>query len=66
VPLAAGATIDDIGFGEDFELLAAVDDPRAGHSEPCFAVVGRVQAGDGVVTLRNREPYELRGWEHFI
>jgi thiamine-monophosphate kinase len=59
VPLAEGATIEDLGFGEDFELLAAVDDPAG------FAVVGRVEVGDGVVTLRDREPYELRGWEHF-
>ena len=59
VPLAAGATIDDVGFGEDFELLAAVTDEQG------FAVVGRVEAGEGVVTLRNGEPYDLPGWEHF-
>ena len=27
VPLAEGATVDDLGFGEDFELLAAVAEP---------------------------------------
>ena len=59
VPLADGATIDDVGFGEDFELLAAVDDPQG------FAVVGRVEEGEGVVALRGGEPYDLRGWEHF-
>ena len=59
VPLAAGATLDDLGFGEDFELLAAVAEPQG------FAVVGRVEAGDGVVTRRNGEPYALPGWEHF-
>jgi thiamine-monophosphate kinase len=59
VPLAPGATIDDLGFGEDFELLAAVDEPGR------FAVVGRVEAGEGVLTLRDGEPFELRGWEHF-
>jgi thiamine-monophosphate kinase len=59
VPLAEGATIDDVGFGEDFELLAAVDDAHG------FAVVGRAEAGEGVVTLRGRERYEVRGWEHF-
>jgi thiamine-monophosphate kinase len=59
VPLAAGATIEDVGFGEDYELLAAVDEPHG------FAVVGRVEAGEGVVTLRGGEPYALRGWEHF-
>jgi thiamine-monophosphate kinase len=59
VPLAAGATIDDAGFGEDFELLAAVAEPSG------FPVVGRVEAGEGVSTLRQGEPYALRGWEHF-
>jgi thiamine-monophosphate kinase len=59
VPLAEGATIEDCGFGEDFELLAAVTQAAG------FAVVGRVEAGEGVVTLRGREPYELPGWEHF-
>jgi thiamine-monophosphate kinase len=59
VPLAEGATVDDVGFGEDFELLAAVDEPRG------FAVVGRVESGEGVVTLRDNEPYDLPGWEHF-
>jgi thiamine-monophosphate kinase len=59
VPLADGAVLEDVGFGEDFELLAAVAEPQG------FAVVGRVEAGDGVVTLRGREPYDLPGWEHF-
>jgi thiamine-monophosphate kinase len=59
VPLAAGATIDDVGFGEDYELLAAVAESQG------FAVVGRVETGDGVVTLRDGEPYALPGWEHF-
>lgn len=59
VPLADGATIDDVGFGEDFELLAAVEDTQG------FPAVGRVEAGEGVVALLGRQPYELRGWEHF-
>jgi thiamine-monophosphate kinase len=59
VPLAKGATLEDLGFGEDFELLAAVGDAQG------FAVVGRVEAGEGVVTLRHGKPYPLRGWEHF-
>ncbi|MFL5928232.1 MAG: thiamine-phosphate kinase [Gaiellaceae bacterium] len=59
VPLAAGATIEDVGFGEDFELLAAVADAGA------FPVVGRVEDGEGVVALRGGAPSELRGWEHF-
>jgi thiamine monophosphate kinase len=59
VPLAVGATIDDLGFGEDFELLAAVEDTDG------FAVVGRVEEGDGVALLRNGAPYDLRGYEHY-
>jgi thiamine-monophosphate kinase len=59
VPLAAGAELDDLGFGEDYELLAAVDDPGR------FAVVGRCEEGEGVLLTRSGEPYELGGWEHF-
>ena len=59
VPLASGATVDDLGFGEDYELLAAVPDAAG------FTVVGRVEEGDGVVTLLHGEPRPLRGWEHF-
>ena len=35
VPLAEGATIEDLGFGEDYELLAATPDPLG------FTVIGR-------------------------
>jgi thiamine-monophosphate kinase len=59
VPLAAGATLDDAGFGEDFELLAAV--PDAGR----FTAIGYVEAGEGVELLLHGEPRELGGWEHF-
>jgi thiamine-monophosphate kinase len=59
VPLADGATLDDVGFGEDFELLAAV--PEAGR----FTAIGRVEEGEGVELLLNGEAYELAGWEHF-
>jgi thiamine-monophosphate kinase len=59
IPLAEGAMIDDLGFGEDYELLAAVEDP-AGD-----AVVGRVEAGEGAQLLLDGEPYELHGWQHF-
>jgi thiamine-monophosphate kinase len=59
VPLAEGAELDDVGFGEDYELLAAVAEPTR------FDVVGRCEEGDGVVLTLNGEPYELRGWEHF-
>jgi len=59
IPLADGATLDDLGFGEDFELLAAVESPGR------WVVVGRVEEGEGVELLLRGEPVELRGWEHF-
>jgi thiamine-monophosphate kinase len=59
VPLAGGAEVDDVGFGEDYELLATTPDSLG------FPVIGRVEAGEGVgLTLRG-EPYSLAGWEHF-
>ena len=54
VPLAEGATVDDLGFGEDYELLAATPDALA------FTVIGRCEDGTGVDF-----PAELRGFEHF-
>ena len=59
VPLAPGASIDDLGFGEDYELLAATPDALG------FAVVGRVEAGEGVQLLMGGEPRALRGYEHY-
>jgi thiamine-monophosphate kinase len=59
VPLAEGAELDDVGFGEDYELLAAVAEPTR------FAEIGRCEAGEGVAVTLNGEPYELGGWEHF-
>jgi thiamine-monophosphate kinase len=59
VPLAGGAAIDDLGFGEDFELLAAVEDPDG------LPVVGRVEEGEGVVLLHDGAPYDLGGYEHY-
>ena len=59
VPLAEGAAIDDVGFGEDYELLAATPDPLE------FTVVGRCEEGEGVAVTLNGEPYELAGWDHF-
>jgi thiamine-monophosphate kinase len=59
VPLAAGAALGDLGFGEDFELLAAVADADG------FPVVGRVEAGEGVELLHAGEPYRLAGYEHY-
>jgi thiamine-monophosphate kinase len=53
VPLAPGATAEDIGFGEDYELLAATPDPLG------FTVIGRCEEGAGV------EGVPDAGWEHF-
>jgi thiamine-monophosphate kinase len=66
VPLADDATIDDLGFGEDYELLAAVlDRPDAvAHGCTC-TTIGRIEEGEGVELLLHGEPYELAGWEHF-
>jgi thiamine-monophosphate kinase len=64
VPLAGGARLDDLGFGEDFELLAAVDGSD-GFGVHGFAVVGRVEAGEGVVLLHDGVPYALPGYEHY-
>jgi thiamine-monophosphate kinase len=58
VPLADEATIEDLGFGEDYELLAAV-------LSEAFHVIGRCEAGEGVELLRYGVPVELGGWEHF-
>jgi thiamine-monophosphate kinase len=59
VPLAPEATVDDLGFGEDFELLAAVLEP-AGLSE-----IGRCEEGEGVALLVDGRPVELPSYEHF-
>jgi thiamine-monophosphate kinase len=53
VPLAEGATIEDLGFGEDYELLAATPDPLG------FTVIGRCEEGGGVAGIPDA------GWEHF-
>ena len=57
VTLAAG--VDELAFGEDYELLAATPDPLD------FTVIGRVVEGEGVALTLNGEPVELAGWEHF-
>ena len=59
VPLAEGASIDDLGFGEDYELLAATPDALG------FPVIGRCEAGEGVEIRLNGDPVTLTGWEHF-
>jgi thiamine-monophosphate kinase len=59
VPLADGADLDDVGFGEDFELLAAVEEPLG------YAEIGRCEVGEGVALLWEGEPRALGGYEHF-
>jgi thiamine-monophosphate kinase len=59
VPLASGAELTDLGFGEDYELLAAVADPGD------LAVIGRVEQGEGVELRSDGNPVALPGWEHF-
>jgi thiamine-monophosphate kinase len=59
VPLAPGAELADLGFGEDYELLAAVDDTLG------FTEIGRVEEGEGVVLAWEGDPVDLSGWEHF-
>lgn len=59
VPLAPGATVEDLAFGEDYELLAATASPGD------FAVIGRCEAGEGVEILLDGALHELGGWDHF-
>jgi thiamine-monophosphate kinase len=64
VPLAVGATIGDLGFGEDYELLAAVgsDEPIAEE----FSIVGSCESGEGVELVLGGQPHHLGGWDHFV
>jgi len=59
VPLAEGAELKDLGFGEDYELLAAVS-TRVG-----YATIGHCEEGEGVAVALDGKPYELGGWQHF-
>jgi thiamine-monophosphate kinase len=59
VPVADGATIEDLSFGEDYELLAATPDPLG------FRVIGRCEEGEGVAVTRDGVPVTLSGWDHF-
>jgi thiamine-monophosphate kinase len=59
VPLADEAELSDLGFGEDYELLAAVDDPGR------FTAIGRCEPGEGVVLLLAGKAHDLAGWQHF-
>lgn len=47
------------GFGEDYELLAAVPDPAG------FAEIGRCEPGAGVELRLRGHPVALAGFEHF-
>jgi thiamine-monophosphate kinase len=51
--------LEDLGFGEDYELLAATLDPLD------FPVIGRCEEGAGVDLLLDGRSVELPGWEHF-
>jgi thiamine-monophosphate kinase len=59
VPLADGATVEDLGFGEDFELLAAVPNSEG------FDAIGRCEEGEGVELLLTGKPAQLAGYDHF-
>jgi thiamine-monophosphate kinase len=59
VPLAPGATVEDLGFGEDYELLATTSDALG------FPVVGRVEEGEGVLLTLDGTPTDVSGWDHF-
>jgi thiamine-monophosphate kinase len=59
VPLAENATVDDVAFGEDYELLAAVSEPGE------FTVIGRCEPGEGVELRLGGERVELGAFEHF-
>jgi thiamine-monophosphate kinase len=60
VPLSEGAEIADLGFGEDYELLAILPDPVGGFTE-----IGRCEPGEGVELRSDGEPVELGGYDHF-
>ena len=60
VPLAQGAELDDLAFGEDYELLAALPDP-----DPAFAEIGHCEQGEGVELRLDGRAVELGGFEHF-
>jgi thiamine-monophosphate kinase len=59
VPLAEGASTDDLGFGEDYELLAATPDALG------FPLIGLCEEGKGVEIRLHGEPVTLSGWDHF-
>jgi thiamine-monophosphate kinase len=60
VPLAEGAMLEDVSFGEDYELLAATPESLG------FTVIGRCEEGSGVLVTLHGDPVELDGWKHFV
>ena len=61
VTLAPGAEVADLGFGEDYELLAAVGEPGG------LIEIGRCEEGEPGVELRRQgEIVALGGYEHFL
>ena len=56
-PLRSLASLRVLLFG--IVLLAAVPEPGR------FSVIGRCEEGERVVFLRDGEPVELSGWDHF-
>ena len=59
VQVPRAGELADLGFGEDYELLAATPDPLD------FPVIGRCEEGAGVELRHHGEPTELGSWEHF-
>lgn len=59
VPLSSGAELGDVGFGEDYELLATTPDALD------FPVIGRVEEGAGLDLTLGGALYELPSWDHF-
>ena len=51
------------GFGEDYELLAAL--ARGDAAVAGFPVVGECREGTGVELVLGDGPLELHGWDHF-
>jgi thiamine-monophosphate kinase len=59
VPIAPGASDQDLSFGEDYELLAATRSPGP------FPVIGWCEEGAGVEIRRAGRPVALGGWDQF-
>jgi thiamine-monophosphate kinase len=59
IQLAERATVEDLAFGEDYELLAATLEPLD------FQVIGSCEEGSGVEIHSSGRPVRLTGWDHF-